>query len=293
MAKYYVKEKNELLQYLIELLKGKSRTSIKSLLSNKLIKVNQKIVTQFNLLLLPEDVVEILSEREVSAICGIKIVFEDEDLLAIEKKSGMLSVPAPDGTKNNVYNILSDYVQQKNRTNKVYIVHRLDQFTSGVMIFVKTEKLQLALRSAWDEQVEERIYVAVIEGTPIKKKDTLISWLKENKSYHMYASQDKANSKKAVTHYKILQSNSVYSLAEIWLETGRKNQIRVHFQDMGYPVAGDRKYGAETDPCKRLMLHAKTLQLTHPFTKKTYHFESAVPNIFFKCLHNNSFTHTK
>lgn len=282
--RFTVKDETGLMQFLINMMKGKSRTGIKSLLSGKQVHVNNQVVTRYNLVLLPGDIVLIAERAGSSAFGGIKILFEDDEIIAVEKKSGLLSVPVPDGPKNNAFGIITDYTRQHDRRCRLFIVHRLDQYTSGVMIFVKNEKLQHALRDAWQEQVEERVYIAVIEGCPEKKEGSITSWMKENKSYHMYSSKDKEHGKKAVTHYKILQTGNQYSLAEIWLETGRKNQIRVHFQDLGFPVAGDRKYGAATDPCQRLMLHAKTLHLIHPFTNKKYCFESPVPGIFQNCF---------
>lgn len=279
---YTVKEPMELYTCLTKMMPGKSRTSLKALLSNKMVQVNEKIISQYNFLLHAEDFVVISSRKGPNILKGIQIIYEDDEIIAIDKKSGILSVPTPTEKRNTAHTVLTEYVQRTDKHQKIYIVHRLDHYTSGVMIFVKNEKLQLALRNNWAEQVEERIYIAVIEGQPEKKVDKIISWLKENKTFEMYSSEDKTEGKKAITHYKIIKSTGNYSLAEVSIDTGRKNQIRVHFNDMEHPVAGDRKYGAKTDPCGRLMLHAKTLKFKHPFTGKEYKFTSEVPKNFVK-----------
>lgn len=277
-----VKEPMELFSFLMKIMPGKSRTGLKSLLEKKMVRVDDKIISQYNYLLRKGDTVTISAKKGPSTLKGIQIIYEDDEIIAIDKKSGLLSVPTPTERRNTAYTLLTDYVQRTNKHQKIYIVHRLDHYTSGVMIFVKDEKLQLALRNNWAEQVEERIYIAVIEGAPEKKEDKIVSWLKENKTYQMYSSENHEEGKKAITHYKILKSTGTYSLAEVSIDTGRKNQIRVHFKDIEHPVAGDRKYGAATDPCGRLMLHAKTLKFKHPFTGEEYKFQSEIPRNFLK-----------
>ena len=175
---------------------------------------------------------------------------------------------------------LKNYLKEKNPKDKIFVVHRLDRDTSGVMIFAKSEKAQDILQTTWNDSVKERTYVALVEGNVKKDSDTIISYLAENKAMITYSTDNEEEGKKAVSHYKVLKRNKNYSLLEVNIETGRKNQIRVHMQDLGHSVVGDKKYGSTKNPIKRLGLHAHTIVFKHPITKEVLSFTSKIPEAF-------------
>jgi 23S rRNA pseudouridine1911/1915/1917 synthase len=210
----------------------------------------------------------------------MNLLFEDESFIVIEKLCGLLSVAAGKDNEETAFSILNSYVKQKNRNAQLYVVHRLDRETSGVMMFTKSKDFQIALQDNWDNAVTKRIYYAVVEGSVESDDGEIVSWLKESSALKVYSSGTPGDGQKAVTRYLVLKRSSQYSLLEITLETGRKNQIRVHCQDMGHSVAGDKKYGAATDPLHRLALHAGILEFSHPVTGECMHFETPIPETF-------------
>ncbi|WP_240934729.1 MULTISPECIES: RluA family pseudouridine synthase [Fusobacterium] len=274
-----VKENDELMKFLIENLPGKNRNNIKSLLKNGQILVNGVRTSQFNHLLKDGDEVIISASRMTeNHLQGIKIIFEDEDIIVIEKPEGMLSIATDKERERTAYNIVKEYIKSKNPQEKLFIVHRLDKGTSGVMIFAKTEGMQQVLQTNWQNFVKERKYVAVVEGKVEKDRDTIISYLKENNAMVTFSSPvEIEGSKKAITHYEVLKRSRAYSLVEANIETGRKNQIRVHMQGLGHSIIGDKKYGAKTNPLRRLGLHARTIVFKHPRTNKILSFETKIP----------------
>lgn len=281
---YIVKEPKQLFDFLTEIFPGRSRTKLKSILSNKLVSVDGKRVSQFNYELKTGQKVQIGRPAKNIIPRGIEIYYEDSDIIIVEKKSGILSVSTQNERDNTVFHKITEYLHNKNEGERIYVVHRLDQYTSGIMMFAKRPEVQYRLRNAWKEFIDDRVYVAVVEGVPEKESGTFKSFLKENKMFHMYSTKRPEDGKLAITHYKLLKKNDRYSLVEVKLDTGRKNQIRVHFSDMGIPVAGDRKYGAKTDPCGRLMLHARLLSFTHPGTGKQLDFDTGIPDFFEKLV---------
>lgn len=193
----------------------------------------------------------------------------------------MLSIATDKEREKTAYNIVKEYIKAKNPNEKLFIVHRLDRGTSGVMIFAKTEGMQQVLQTNWQNFVKERKYVAVVEGRVEKDRDTLISYLKENSAMVTFSSPTEIEgSKKAITHYEVLKRSRGYSLVEADIETGRKNQIRVHMQSIGHSIIGDKKYGAKTNPLRRLGLHARTIVFKHPRTNKILSFETKIPTRF-------------
>lgn len=212
----------------------------------------------------------------------IPIIYEDSDIIVIEKPAGILSVSTDKEAKNTAYRMINDYVKSKFKLNRIWIVHRLDRDTSGVMLFAKSEKVKLKLQENWDKTAINRSYIAVVEGRVNAPERKITSWLKQTKTLLVYSSRKKGDGKIAITNYKLLQANAKYSLLEITLETGRKNQIRVHMKDIGSPVAGDKKYGAASDPLRRMALHANKLIIKHPATGEEIKFESPVPKCFAK-----------
>jgi len=279
--KVSVKEEGLLLPFLFQLLNEQSKSSVKSMLAHGQIAVNGKPTTQFNEPLHVGDEVSINYGRGTEEFNNplLTIVWEDDYLIVINKKEGLLSVSNSRVQERTAYHILSDYVKRKDSRNKIFILHRLDRDTSGLMMFAKDVNVQHRLRSTWNDSITQRTYVAVVEGKPEKDSDMLVSNLMENKQMQVYVTSS-GDGKEAITRYHLVNSNGRYSLLELDLETGRKNQIRVQMQSIGHPIAGDYKYGAETNPTGRLMLHAKRLFFIHPITGEEMRFETRIPDMF-------------
>ncbi|AOV08523.1 RNA pseudouridine synthase [Sporosarcina ureilytica] len=280
---WIVEESSELLEFLYEKHPNRSRNAVKGVLSRGQVVVNGKVSTQFNDTLHPGDTVQIHARvaTETVKLSGIRILFEDDDIIVIEKEAGLLTVASKNERHVTAYRQLMDYVKTVHPNNRIFIVHRLDRDTSGVMIFAKSKDIQQTLQDNWHDIVPERAYVALVEGR-VKKDGTITSWLKENRAFIVYSSDRPNDGQKAVTHYKVLKTSRQNSLLEVHLETGRKNQIRVHMQDIGNPIVGDKKYGARTRPIGRLGLHAHKISFTHPTTGEFLTFESKVPASFLK-----------
>jgi 23S rRNA pseudouridine1911/1915/1917 synthase len=278
---YTVKEPAELLTFLLSQL-SQGRNSVKHLLSRGQIVVNDQVVTAYNFPLQPGQTVSIVrKEKEVEAprMTGLKILHEDEDIIVIEKEAGLLSVAAGKEDELTAYRQLMAHVRANNPQNRIFVVHRLDRDTSGVMMFAKNEEVKHILQDSWKDIVKERLYVALVEGQVKKTEGTISSWLKESSTLLMYSNPHPNGGQHAVTHYKVIESNKNFSLLEVHLETGRKNQIRVHMQDIGHPIVGDKKYGAKTRSMGRLGLHARVLSFEHPTTGKLMRFETKVPKL--------------
>ncbi|UTA69426.1 RluA family pseudouridine synthase [Emticicia sp. 21SJ11W-3] len=280
-TRFTVNEDTELLVFLLRSI-NKSRNDVKVLLRDKHIYVEGKAITQFNHPLKAGQIVEVKWKKppEEQRLKGLTIVFEDQYLIVIAKQEGVLSIATEKQKDNTAYSTLSAYVKKQNTANRIFVVHRLDRETSGLMIFAKSEKVQKLLQEDWNNNIEERTYLAVAEGAIEKDAGTIESYLVESKALIVYSTNNPAAGQKAVTHYEVLQRNSRYSLVKFNLETGRKNQIRVHAQDMKHPIVGDAKYGATTNPINRLGLHAWVLAFKHPVTKENLRFETEVPGKF-------------
>ena len=274
-----VSEKGLLMQFLLQQLKDRNRDNIKSLLRNKQVWVNGKAVSQFNHELLPGHRVLIKWKRTTGQGLGrdLQIVFEDDHLVVIDKQPGVLSIGTGRDKETTAYNLLSAHVKSQTPASRIFVVHRLDRDTSGLMMFAKSQTVQSRLQKTWQTSVTERTYVAVVEGKMENSEGTIRSYVYENKSMMMHSSQDPARGELAITHYRTLKSNKDFSLLEVSLETGKKNQIRVHMQDIGHSLAGDRKYGAMGNPLGRLGLHASVLAFKHPITGESLRFKSTVP----------------
>lgn len=282
-GEWTVKEPGELLAFLYSALSNRSRNAVKSVLSRGQVVVNGKVSTKFNQSLRPGDHVQIHSRvaSESVKLSGIQILFEDDDIIVIEKDAGLLTVATKNERHSTAYRQLMDYVKSVHPNNRIFIVHRLDRDTSGIMIFAKSKDVQQKLQNNWHDIVPKRAYVALVEGS-LKKGGTMTTWLKENRAFIVYSSFKPNDGQKAVTHYNVMKTSRQYSLVEVHLETGRKNQIRVHMQDLGHPIVGDKKYGAKTRPIGRLGLHAHKIAFTHPTTGEFLTFESKVPASFLK-----------
>ena len=262
---------------------GISRTKVKHMLANGVISVDGERTSQFDFDLQPGMKVEIgkptAKERFYSK--WLKIVYEDKYLVVIDKKEGLLT-NSPTKEQDTAQSILNHYFTVTQQRCRAHTIHRLDRDTSGLMLFAKDKKVALTFEENWKETVYDRRYVAVVEGRLEPKEGTVESWLKDNKMFVTYSSPVDNGGKFAVTHYEVLESNKNYSLVDFHLETGRKNQIRVHAQDLGHPIVGDEKYGATDNSLGRLCLHAYRLCFHHPFKDKDLEFETPFPLVFEK-----------
>ena len=286
LTKLTAKDEMQLMEFLIAKMGGMSRSSIKSLLGHRQISVNDKIITQFDFLLKPNDKVTVNSTRGNLDLTHpkLRIIFEDNDLIVVEKKEGLLTVTTGTGDDTTAFSILKNHVKKSSPANKIYTVHRLDRETSGVLVFSKNRDAQHTFRNNWQEIVTKRTYVALVEGKVAKEKDRIVSWLTENEvSLKIRSSKTDNGGKEAITNYKLLKSNEEFSLLEIELETGRKNQIRVHLESIGHPIVGDRKYGSSVS-IGRLALHARVLEFYHPVTGEIMHFETQIPKEFLRLV---------
>ncbi|MBP6634674.1 MAG: RluA family pseudouridine synthase [Paludibacter sp.] len=283
-----VTEPAELMQFLLAKMGGMSRNSVKSLLSHRQVMVNGKVTTLFNTGLKAGDTVLVSSARGNIELTHpkLKIIFEDQYLIVVEKKEGLLTVSTGKSDETTAFSILKNYVKKASPQNRIYVVHRLDRETSGIIMFAKTREIQLALQENWHRVITRRVYVALVEGKVEKPKDTIVTWLTENeKSLKIHSSNVDNGGQQAVTHYRTLKTNDNFSLLEVELETGRKNQIRVHMQDIGHPIAGDKKYGSEISPIGRMGLHARVLAFIHPMSLENVTFETQVPKKFSSLFH--------
>lgn len=281
IKEYKVKEECELLTFLFTKYPSMSRNNVKSLLSNHQVAVDGAPISQFNFKLAKDDVV-IVSKNRIpkKPRKNLPILFENDEIIVINKPSGLLSVASDTEKGRTAYRMVSDYVQQKDKHNRIYVVHRLDEDTSGVLMFAKNPKIWTALQHNWSDIVKSRGYYAIVEGHMEKQSDKLVDYLKENALNLMYVSDDKKNGKKCITNYKVIKTNKTYSLLDVNIETGRKNQIRVQLGHRGHHVIGDDKYGEPSNPLDRLGLHAYELSLIHPFTGKLLKFTAPIPNEF-------------
>ena len=272
----------KLMEHLSASMPDRKRTFIKQLLSHNQVAVNGRPESQFDLELQPSDSVKVncTHEFKVFNTRRLKIVYEDDDIIVVEKGYGLLSMGNDKKPDNTAYSILRDYVKWTNPLNKIFIVHRLDRDTSGLMMFAKSMEAKEKMQHNWNNMVLNRVYVAVVEGEPAEKEGMVKSYLVENSRYEVYSTDDPKKGQLAVTRYRTIQTNGKYSLLELELDTGRKNQIRVHMHDLGHPISGDTKYGAEKSPLHRLALHAKTLRFIHPITRQIMDFSSRVPGGF-------------
>ena len=281
IREYTVKEECELLEFLFLTLKDQSRNSVKSLLSNHKVSVDGAPISQFNFKLYPGDTV-IISKTPIhkKTRSNLPIIFENDEMIVINKQSGLLSIASDKEKGSTAYRMLTEYVQQKDKHNRIFVVHRLDEDTSGVLMVSKSVKLQEALQDKWNELVTKRGYYAIVEGKMKEKSGTIKSYLKKNSQNMMYSSKKTGDGQLAITHYKVLQETENYSLLDVNIDSGRKNQIRVHLGDLGHHVIGDDKYGNPSNPIKRLGLHAYELDLKHPFTGKMLKFTAPIPKEF-------------
>lgn len=271
MNHFIVKSNNTLYNYLKLNLPNKSKNNIKYLLANECVLVNDEPITNFDYQLKTNDIVKIIKK-----INNINILYEDNNIIVVDKPYGLLTISDGKDNIHTLYHYVLEYLKAKKQ--KVFIIHRLDKDTSGIIIFAKNERIKKIYQNNWNDLAIKRGYIAIVSGKCSQKK-TLKSYLKENNNMMVYAS---SNGKLAITHYEKIKENNNYSMLQVYIDTGRKNQIRVSLKDDGNPIIGDKKYGSKVNPLKRLALHANILEIKDPITKKIYTFKSKYPKKFDK-----------
>lgn len=276
-----VKEEMPLMEFLMKEMSGISRNRVKDLLQGHAVMVDRQLVTQYDFMLSRGQSVLVSKHKRSTELLNkfVKIIYEDKDLIVIVKSEGILSMASAPG-QYCVKTILDEYFKSRHFPCTAHVVHRLDKETSGLMVYAKNMEIRKMFEADWHNIVYDRRYVAVLCGEMEQEGGTVRSWLKDNKAYVTYSSPTDNGGKEAITHYRRVATNGRFSLAEMRLETGRKNQIRVHMKDLGYPVAGDVKYGNGQNPVRRLALHAFRLHFYHPRTGEPMKFDTPHPTNF-------------
>lgn len=277
LQNYKVTEETTLVNSISLFKKDLSKKTIKNYIKNGMVKVNNKVITNSSYLLKINDIVEIVYEKIVNNN-KLEIIYEDDYLIAINKPYGLLSISNEKEKNITAYRMVSDYIKDNKKGRFIFVVHRLDQDTSGVLMFAKNEKIRDILQENWNNMVKKRGYIAIVDGI-IKDSGTMHTYLREDRNQFVYSAKG-TDGKEAITHYFPIKNNNNYSMLQVFIDTGRRNQIRVHLSESGYPIAGDKKYKCKSNPIKRLCLHANILEFIHPVTKKLIHIESDIPNEF-------------
>lgn len=278
---YPVTEPTTLLPFLLTTLRGKSRNNVKSLLAHKLVAVDGKPVSRFDVPLAPGQTVTILSvPAPKNGVLPFPILFEDEHLLVVNKPAKLLTVSNEKEKTRTAYHMVTDYVKSQHIDNRVFVLHRLDRDTSGVLMFAKDPETKELFQARWNDIVTRRGYLALVEGVPCRDRDSIRSYLIETKTHMIFSGEPGPGAKEAITNYQVVKSGGGYALLDISIDTGRKNQIRVHMKELGHPVAGDKQYGARTNPIGRLCLHANELSFLHPVTSQPTTFTAKMPRDF-------------
>ncbi len=268
----FVNEDNTLLNVLQINFKDLSKKKIKSFIKYKMIQINDQIITNSNVLVKKGSIIKVLFGKTKILEYNMDIIYEDKDLICINKPAGLLSISNNKERVTTAYRMVSDYIKKNNKKARIFVVHRIDQATSGVLLFAKNEKIKKELQDNWNKIVTKREYIAVVEGK-IKKEDTIESYLKMNHFQIVYSAKDN-DGWYAKTHYQVIKYKNNFSILKVDISTGRRNQIRVHLSEKGFPIVGDKKYGSKIDPFNRLMLHASELSLIDPRTKKEISFKA-------------------
>ena len=279
-------EETTLLQCLEQKLSDHKRSSLKAMMKYGQVAVNGVPTSQFDVTVQPGDEMSVNFTRPFVTFSHprIRLVYEDDDIIVVHKGSGILSVGTDNRSDGTAYSIVRNYLKNKDPHLKLFIIHRLDRDTSGLMMFAKNIEAKEAMQHNWNNMVLSRTYVAVVEGKVEEESGTVRSYLAETSQYEVYSTQNPEEGQLAITRYKRLDCRHGYSLMELSLDTGRKNQIRVHMKDLGHPIVGDRKYGAKSSPLRRMALHARTLRFVHPVTRKDMLFETPITSRFLSLL---------
>ena len=277
MKKFIVDKEIILYEFLKNKLNNLSKNSIKNILHDKYVYVNNKCTSKYDYLLKKDDVVEIKSTTDLD------IIYEDNDIIVVNKPYGLLTISTTKEQEKTLYSKVSNYVKRNNKNNKIFIIHRLDKDTSGIVMFAKNEKIKNLYQNNWNDIVINRCYYAIVNGTLKNKSGIIKSYLIEDKNMIVHSSKNK-DGKLAITEYNVLKEKDNLSLLDINIKTGRKNQIRVHMKENNTPILGDTKYGIKDKKIKRMYLHAYKLQLTNPKTRKNLIFETDIPEEFIKLI---------
>lgn len=270
----------ELLTFLVENGIRKSRNATKSLLMRKQIKINGRIETRHNHLLEAGDVVSISKNdrtHDTKKLKNITIIYEDEYFVVVDKEPRVLSISTGKDHEETAYNILNRYVKSTTPNGRVFVLHRLDRETSGLMLYAKTAHAQELMQKKWDEAVKARPFVVVVEGRPTPTEGTITSWLTENKNFQMFSDKFDNGGQKSITHYETIKGTRKFTMLKLTLDTQRKNQARVHMQHIGHPIVGDKKYGSSINTIKRVAIHANEFVFVHPYTNELMEFKSPIP----------------
>jgi len=275
-------EESELMSFLLSVMPHKNRDNIKTFLRYRQVMVDDQQISQYNYHLRPGQIVTVTRNKIAPSKTykGISILYEDNDIIVIDKHAGVLSVATGKKEKFTAYSLLWDHVKKNNPSGKIFIVHRLDRDTSGVMLFCKSAMVQKTLQQNWNDIIRERVYVALAEGQVSPPNGEISSYLQENATGVVWSSQEPGDGQWAVTQYETIRANEYFSLLRMSLRTGRKNQIRVHLHDIGHPILGDKKYGSKQNPLGRMGLHALVIAFQHPVTGKEMRFETHIPRKF-------------
>lgn len=277
-----VKNGGTILEVAASFLKDHTPTKLKSMLKHNQFAVNSMPMSQYDFEVHEGDTFSVNFDQSFQVFSNprVKLVYEDEHILVINKGYGVLSMGTDTKKDGTAYSIMREYMKYHDPRAKVFIVHRLDRDTSGLMMLAKTIEAKEAMQHNWNNMVLNRKYIAVVEGEVKQQEGVVKSYLAENSQYEVYSTDDPSKGQFAVTRYKCLKATKSYSMMEVELDTGRKNQIRVHMKDLGHPIAGDRKYGAAHSPINRLALHAQTLRFVHPITRREMNFSAPIPSGF-------------
>lgn len=279
--KLVVNKDSELLEYLYEHL-DMPKKRVKQYLVHGAVYVNEDRVTQYNYPLIAGMRITIDTNSKNSRSLPFSIIFEDDHLIVVNKPSGLLTIATEKEKERTLYHIVRDYVVSKNPHGRIFIVHRLDRDTSGIVLFAKDEKTKNQLQENWNDYVSLREYTAIVCGHPKEESGQIVQYLKETKTNLVYVSP-REDGKKAITNYSVLKTSDKYSMLKVTIETGRRNQIRVAFASKKMPILGDKKYG-EKSKVNRLYLHANRLKLYYPVIKKEILFETSIPTEFKKMM---------
>lgn len=273
---FIVNDNIDLLTAIYNFKKDLSKKTIKNYIKNKMVKVNNKIITNNNYKLKQNDIVEIIYTKRIIPNYNLDILYEDKYLIIINKPSGLLSISNDFEKDITAYHLVSDYIKENSKSNYIFVVHRLDQDTSGILMFCKDQKIRDKMQENWNNIVKKRGYIAIVDGK-MNNSGTIHTYLLENKQQFVYSSKNKQG-KEAITHYQTIKSNKHYSMLQVFIDTGRRNQIRVHLSENKHPIAGDKKYKCITNPIKRLCLHANILEFIHPVSKKIITIKCDIPD---------------
>lgn len=272
-----VKREGPLLEILLELFQELSAKKLKNYLKKGAILVNNQMITQYNYPVKPYDIIKIQKENKTHHKSPLKILYEDKDFLVVDKPPHLLSIATEKEKEKTAYHKMRKFIKNRHYQEKLFVLHRLDQETGGVLVFVKSDLLKRKLQENWNHLILEREYYALVHGVPQDKKD-YICYLKEDATYQVSVTQKQKDAKKAITSFQVMKTNGSLSLLKVQIKTGRKNQIRAVLSYLGYPILGDKKYGGKK--AERLFLQATCLKLKHPTTSQVYEFKSPLPIAF-------------